>query len=1151
MKIKILLILTSIIFLLTWPNQAVAQQRGSWPGVAPYGSVVDQNGNPIVSATVEWICTDPGCTAKGNLLRSTDNTGTYTYSSTDANFIGNILLTSSPTGYQIIVLSLPNPADNAASCTSVYFGDQTPMPLPDIVCNITTSTTTPTPTPSSSPGTPPLTPTPSPLVTPTPSPGTGGTPTPSPRPGTPTPTPGTQPRLITGTCSGDPNPAIIGQSVTWTANIRGGTSPYLYSWSGSGALQGKTGNPVTVSYFNTNTQTGSVVITDSTGTSAQITCSNLLIGSPFYYSVSNSGNITVNQGGAGSNVITLALTSGITMPVSLQISGLPSGANTVASPTSCSPSCYITLGITTQTSTPTGDYLITVTGNPPGWSKPPPSTTFHLIVNAASSSGCPGTCGPQSGPPSQYPDAYNGTCLDNSTGQRGWWNWDLQPANSSCTDQNAPYCFSCKSISSSTSTGGGGSSGTQLPATVRDIFSGPLLWGKVVKDVNYSALFSGNPVIGQTELNNSFLNASTGSSVSGSGGPNGSITAYTPNVMRGPMTYSVSYSGNHVNPAYLTRTFSFSGISATTNPQPVTTGSTVTDNKSSGCYSGNNNTTTVTATVPNLPGVIKTTYTNNYQCCPSGAGSCTNTNESKTTYDIKTTTNISCANDSCTILAMPNYSTFTQFPSGLSHDDYGTYYGVDGSLCSYSSSAQACQSACYQAPAGLCTGGTDANGNIIITSCKSGCSTSCTSTGGIYTYSYSCANTNTQAAGWQMFHGEDQGTDTRGGYDKNSVFGFIKSGVQQASVTYSGLIISNPLTGPTDDLTDPNTLFNTYWTIHPEDRSNPYCWCEQDPFANPDCTGYGWTCPSLPAKRSNRFLPGGDYLFQIAASTQMSLQVKVDGNTIFSGTSSPDSSGKLHFNFSLPNSLGSAVVMTLSSTFTDPNNLPPVTIGPPELYPLGYYEASFSTDSSTAFTTWCATNLTMNNKPISWATQEAAQSTDNIWCSSAATPGLGPTNFTTSLDAYSLIEADLLLAGQYNSISGQYFLDANLNGIKDSNESYLSVGGNLSVSGTPGYTIFPQVTGYTVHNLKPGNYALNFSPNSPYRISLPGSIAGFNVTVGSNCTPQVLGASIGQCTAQGDIINLDFGISPITCAWIQTFGGDVHSNTSINTPCGP
>jgi hypothetical protein len=99
---------------------------------------------------------------------------------------------------------------------------------------------------------------------------------------------------------------------------------------------------------------------------------------PFNYSLTNSGNITVIRGSSGMNTITAMLTSGATQPVSLGVtSGLPAGATATFSPNaSCSPTCSRMLTIDTTGATPTGTFLITVSGMPLGR-----MTTFNLVVN--------------------------------------------------------------------------------------------------------------------------------------------------------------------------------------------------------------------------------------------------------------------------------------------------------------------------------------------------------------------------------------------------------------------------------------------------------------------------------------------------------------------------------------------------------------------------------------------------------------------------------------------------------------------------------------------------------------------------------------------------------------------------------------------------
>jgi murein DD-endopeptidase MepM/ murein hydrolase activator NlpD len=100
-------------------------------------------------------------------------------------------------------------------------------------------------------------------------------------------------------------------------------------------------------------------------------------GRTFDYTLSNSGNITVTQGGSGSTTITRTLVSGTPQPVSLRASGLPPGATPRFTNNPCTPTCSSTLTISTSASTPTGTFPITVTGSPGG-----KTTSFNLIVTA-------------------------------------------------------------------------------------------------------------------------------------------------------------------------------------------------------------------------------------------------------------------------------------------------------------------------------------------------------------------------------------------------------------------------------------------------------------------------------------------------------------------------------------------------------------------------------------------------------------------------------------------------------------------------------------------------------------------------------------------------------------------------------------------------
>jgi len=76
---------------------------------------------------------------------------------------------------------------------------------------------------------------------------------------------------IAVSCSVTPSEAVLGQSVTWTASIQGGTAPFTYSWSGLGVPSpAPSTNPFTLSYSTTGIKTATVTVTDAN--SLQATC---------------------------------------------------------------------------------------------------------------------------------------------------------------------------------------------------------------------------------------------------------------------------------------------------------------------------------------------------------------------------------------------------------------------------------------------------------------------------------------------------------------------------------------------------------------------------------------------------------------------------------------------------------------------------------------------------------------------------------------------------------------------------------------------------------------------------------------------------------------------------------------------------------------
>jgi hypothetical protein len=84
------------------------------------------------------------------------------------------------------------------------------------------------------------------------------------------------PDIVISSCSGSPNPAVLGQqAVTWTASgISGGTGTgYTFTWTGSGipTSPAPTTNPYTVTYTTTGAKVATFHVLDSNGNAGTCT----------------------------------------------------------------------------------------------------------------------------------------------------------------------------------------------------------------------------------------------------------------------------------------------------------------------------------------------------------------------------------------------------------------------------------------------------------------------------------------------------------------------------------------------------------------------------------------------------------------------------------------------------------------------------------------------------------------------------------------------------------------------------------------------------------------------------------------------------------------------------------------------------------------
>ncbi len=80
--------------------------------------------------------------------------------------------------------------------------------------------------------------------------------------------------ILSIACNPSPSPAVVGQPVTWTAVVAGGTPGYTYTWAGTNfpTNPAPSSNPFPFTYQTTGSKTAQVTVRDNDGTGATAQC---------------------------------------------------------------------------------------------------------------------------------------------------------------------------------------------------------------------------------------------------------------------------------------------------------------------------------------------------------------------------------------------------------------------------------------------------------------------------------------------------------------------------------------------------------------------------------------------------------------------------------------------------------------------------------------------------------------------------------------------------------------------------------------------------------------------------------------------------------------------------------------------------------------
>ena len=181
----------------------------------------------------------------------------------------------------------------------------------------------------------------------------------------------------------------IGQSVYFSgtgADTDGTVTGYSWVFPGGTPNTSALANPGNVTFSTLGTYTASLTVTDNAGRTDPSPPTRTITVVPDFSLSATPASRSVSPGGSTSYTATVAPGTGFTGTVTFSVSGLPSGATATFNPTTVNTSGSTTMNVVTSSSTPTGSYPLTITGNSGGLTHTAPVT---LVVATSSDTSPP------------------------------------------------------------------------------------------------------------------------------------------------------------------------------------------------------------------------------------------------------------------------------------------------------------------------------------------------------------------------------------------------------------------------------------------------------------------------------------------------------------------------------------------------------------------------------------------------------------------------------------------------------------------------------------------------------------------------------------------------------------------------------------------